>query len=45
LSAETRTTLASDQGIRDQLFGRVIFEAVSDQRLVGVGFCVEQGTK
>jgi hypothetical protein len=45
LSAETRTTLASDQGIRDQLFGRVIFEAVSEQRLMGVGFCIEQGNK
>ena len=41
LSAETRTTLAADQSIRDQLFGRVIFEAVSNQRLVGVGFCIE----
>ncbi len=45
LSSETRYALASDQGIRDQLFGRVIWEAVADQRLVGVGFCIETSHK
>ena len=45
LSAETRYTLASDQNIRDQLFGRVIWEAVADQKLVGLGFCIESNQK
>lgn len=41
LSSETRYTLASDQNIRDQLFGRVIFEAMNECRLIGVWFCIE----